>query len=51
MSNFGFGKTVKQSFDEAIERVTDELSKEGFGVLTTIAHFGCMQPDACPPGH
>ena len=36
MSNFGFGKTVKQSFDEAIERVTDELSKEGFGVLTTI---------------
>lgn len=36
MSNFGFGKIVKAGFDEAIERVTDELSKEGFGVLTTI---------------
>ena len=36
MSNFGFGKTVTQSFDEAIARVTEELAKEGFGVLTTI---------------
>lgn len=36
MSNFGFGKTVEQSFDETIERVTEELAKEGFGVLTTI---------------
>lgn len=36
MSNFGFGKTVEQSFDETIDRVTEELAKEGFGILTTI---------------
>ncbi len=36
MSNFGFGKIVKLGFEEAVDRVTDELSKEGFGVLTTI---------------
>ena len=36
MGNFGFGKTVELGFEEAIERVTEELSKEGFGVLTTI---------------
>ena len=36
MSNFGFGKTVTQSFHEDIARVTEELAKEGFGVLTTI---------------
>ena len=36
MSNFGFGKVVESGFEEAIERVTEELSREGFGVLTTI---------------
>jgi len=36
MSNFGFGKIVDFSFDEAIERVTVELAKEGFGILTVI---------------
>lgn len=36
MSNFGFGKTVAQDFDGAIERVTEELAKEGFGILTVI---------------
>jgi uncharacterized protein (DUF302 family) len=36
MSNFGFGKVVESGFDKAIERVTEELAKEGFGVLTTI---------------
>ena len=36
MSNFGFGKIVELGFDKAIERVTEELAKEGFGVLTTI---------------
>ena len=35
-SGFGFGKTVELSFDEAIERVTAELEKEGFGVLSDI---------------
>lgn len=29
-------KTVSCSFDEAIFKVTEELKKEGFGVLTTI---------------
>ena len=32
----GFGRTVSQPFDQAIERVTEELRKEGFGVLTKI---------------
>ena len=36
MSNFGFGKVVGGGFDSAIERVTEELSKEGFGILTVI---------------
>jgi uncharacterized protein (DUF302 family) len=31
-----FSKTVNLSFDEAIARVTDELKKEGFGILTEI---------------
>ena len=33
---YGFSVTFNGSFDEAIERVTEELSKEGFGVLTEI---------------
>lgn len=35
-TNFGFGKPVDLDFDEAIETVTEELGKEGFGVLTEI---------------
>ncbi|GBG15705.1 50S ribosomal protein L1 [Novimethylophilus kurashikiensis] len=35
-SNYGFGKTVNLSFDMALQRVTEELQKEGFGVLTDI---------------
>jgi uncharacterized protein (DUF302 family) len=31
-----FEKTLTCSFNEAIERVTEELKKEGFGVLTEI---------------
>ena len=33
---FGFGKSVDTAFDETIAAVTDELGKEGFGVLTEI---------------
>lgn len=33
---YGISKTVDLSFDDAITRITDELRKEGFGVLTTI---------------
>jgi uncharacterized protein (DUF302 family) len=32
----GFGRTVQLSFDQAIDRVTEELRNEGFGVLTQI---------------
>jgi uncharacterized protein (DUF302 family) len=35
-TRFGFGKTVDLGFDEAVETVTEELGKEGFGVLTEI---------------
>lgn len=35
-TQYGFGKTVAFSFDVAIEKVTQELQKEGFGVLTDI---------------
>ncbi len=35
-TKFGFGKPVDLSFDEAVETVTEELAKEGFGVLTEI---------------
>lgn len=34
--NYGFSKTVNLSYEQAVEKVTDELKKEGFGVLTTI---------------
>ncbi|MBI3111907.1 MAG: DUF302 domain-containing protein [Ignavibacteriales bacterium] len=33
---YGFSKTVAMGFDQAIGRVTEELAKEGFGVLTSI---------------
>ncbi len=35
-TKFGFGKAVDLGFEEAVETVTEELSKEGFGVLTEI---------------
>jgi uncharacterized protein (DUF302 family) len=34
--NYGITKTIELSYEEAIEKVTEELKKEGFGVLTTI---------------
>lgn len=33
---YGFNVKVKDSFDGAVQRVTEELQKEGFGVLTEI---------------
>ena len=33
---YGFSKITDYTFDQAIEKVTEELKKEGFGVLTTI---------------
>ena len=35
-SKYGFGKEVSLTFQGALERVTQELQKEGFGVLTEI---------------
>jgi len=34
--SYYFNKVVNMSFDEAINKVTEELKKEGFGVLTQI---------------
>lgn len=34
--HYGFGKTVNVPFEAALQRVTAELQKEGFGVLTEI---------------
>ncbi len=33
---YGFSKTTELPFEQAIANVTEELKKEGFGVLTTI---------------
>lgn len=33
---YGFSRIVDCSFEKAVETVTEELKKEGFGVLTTI---------------
>ncbi len=35
-TNYGFGKTVNLTFDAALQQVTEELQKEGFGVLMEI---------------
>ncbi len=36
MTKYYFNKTLDLSFEDAIVRVTEELKKEGFGVLTEI---------------
>ena len=33
---YGISKTVSMTYETAVEKVTEELKKEGFGVLTTI---------------
>ncbi|MAZ30186.1 ABC transporter ATP-binding protein [bacterium] len=33
---YGYAKTVNLPFAEVIEKVTESLAREGFGVLTTI---------------
>ena len=34
--SYYFNKTLNATFDEAIDRVTDSLKNEGFGILTEI---------------
>lgn len=36
MSKYVFGKSVSMGFDTAVQRITEELAKVGFGVLTEI---------------
>jgi len=36
MSNYVFGRTVPMAFDTATQRITEELARVGFGVLTEI---------------
>jgi len=36
MSNYGISKEVNLTYQQAIEKVKEELKKEGFGVLTEI---------------
>lgn len=38
-----FNKTVDYSFEQAIEKVTEELKKEGFGILTEIDVQGTLK--------
>ena len=33
---YGFSKTVDHSYEDTLNKVTEELKKEGFGVLTEI---------------
>ena len=61
--SYYFSKTIDASFDEAIERVTEHLSNEGFGILTTIDVSATMKKKldvdmqrytilgACNPGY
>lgn len=41
--SYHFSKVVDLDFDQAIERATGELKKEGFGVLTTIDLQGALK--------
>ena len=36
MARYVFGKPVDMGFDTAVQRVTEELAKVGFGILTDI---------------
>jgi uncharacterized protein (DUF302 family) len=42
-SGYTFGKSTALSFEQAVERVTAALGKEGFGVLTEIDVAGTLK--------
>jgi len=43
VSKYSFGKAVDGSFDNTIERVTQALAKEGFGILSDIDVAGTLK--------
>jgi len=43
MADYGFSVTLDAGFDDAVERVTAELQKEGFGVLSDIDVAGTLK--------
>ncbi len=43
MSKYAFGKTVGTDFDQTIQRVTQALAGEGFGVLSDIDVAGTLK--------
>jgi uncharacterized protein (DUF302 family) len=43
MAAYAFGRTVGLAFDEVVQRTTDALAAEGFGVLTDIDVAATMQ--------
>lgn len=63
MSQYAFGRTVGMGFDQAVQRITEELAKVGFGVLSDIdvqatmkKKIGLEMPPyrilgACNPGY
>ncbi len=42
-TRYGFGKTVDVSFADAIDRVTQALQQEGFGILSDIDVAGALK--------
>ena len=40
---YSFSVTLNQTFDDAVENVTAELMKEGFGILTEIDFAGTIK--------
>ncbi|MBK9927832.1 MAG: DUF302 domain-containing protein [Anaerolineales bacterium] len=43
MSKYYFNTTIELSFNDAVAKVTEELKKEGFGVLTEIDMAGTLK--------
>lgn len=43
MASYVFGRTVDLGFDEAVQKATEALAREGFGVLTEIDVAGTLK--------